>query len=110
VLLAVAIVAVLALLAESTVVAGQGLRNRQRRHADRRRRLADRRQRLAAREARIIVADHERLIVTYSPADDTIYVLSPPGADSRAVLRAARLVLSEDKYQELARYLGWPAE
>jgi hypothetical protein len=67
------------------------------------------RRRLAAKKARIFMIDHERLIVTYSLQDDTVYVLTPPGEDPRAVLRAARLVLPEEKYQELAGQLGVPA-
>jgi hypothetical protein len=63
----------------------------------------------AAARARIILAAHERLIVTYSPRDDTVYVLTPPGEDPRAVLRAARLVLPENTYQQLADHLGVPA-
>jgi len=66
----------------------------------------------AERTARIIEANHERLIVTYSTSDDTVYLLTPPGEDPRAVLRAARLVLPENTYQELAGHLGvspgWP--
>jgi len=68
----------------------------------------------AARKAKIILADHERLIVTYSAADHAVYVLTPPGEDPRAVLRAARLVLPEDTYEDLAGHLGvpsaWPLE
>ena len=60
----------------------------------------------AAARTRIILADHERLIVTYCTQDDTVYVLTPPGEDPRAVLRAARLVLPEDTYEELAGHLG----
>lgn len=56
--------------------------------------------------ARIVLADHERLIVTYSVRDDTVYVLTPPGEDPRAVLRAARLVLPQDTYDDLADHLG----
>ena len=63
----------------------------------------------AAARARIILAAHERLIVTYSTQDDTVYVLTPPGQDPRAVLRAARLVLPESTYQQLAGHLGVPA-
>jgi LysM repeat protein len=59
--------------------------------------------------ARIVQADHERLIVTYSVQDDTVYLLTPPGEDPRAVLRAARLVLPEDSYEELAGHLGVPS-
>jgi len=65
--------------------------------------------RRAAGRARIVLADHERLIVTYCARDHAVYVLTPPGEDPRAVLRAARLVLPEDTYQELAGYLGVPA-
>jgi hypothetical protein len=59
--------------------------------------------------ARIILADYDRLVVTCSKVDDTVYVLRPPGADPKAVLRAARLVLSQDSYEELAGHLGVPA-
>jgi LysM repeat protein len=68
----------------------------------------------AAERARIIVAGHERLIVTYCARDHAVYVLTPPGEDPRAVLRAARLVLPEDTYEDLAGHLGvpsaWPLE
>ena len=68
----------------------------------------------AAARARIILADHERLIVTYSTRDDTVYVLTPPGEDPRDILRAARLILPESAYRDLADYLGvpsgWPVE
>jgi LysM repeat protein len=68
----------------------------------------------AATKARIILADHERLIVTYSTQDDTVYVLTPPGEDPQAVLRAARLILPENTYEQLAGHLGvpsaWPLE
>jgi LysM repeat protein len=67
-----------------------------------------------AGKATIILADHERLIVTYCASDHAAYVLTPPGEDPRAVLRAARLVLPEDTYQDLAGRLGvpsaWPLE
>ena len=62
----------------------------------------------------IILADYHRLVVTRRTADDTVYVLRPPGEDPRAVLRAARLILPEDHYEELAAQLGvaasWPLE
>jgi hypothetical protein len=62
----------------------------------------------------IILADYPRLVVTRRPADDTVYILRPPGEDPRAVLRAARLILPEDHYEELAAQLGitpsWPLE
>jgi hypothetical protein len=68
----------------------------------------------AAEKARIILADHERLIVTYCVGDHTVYVLTPPGEDPQAVLRAARLILPEDTYEDLADHLGvpsaWPLE
>ena len=59
--------------------------------------------------ARIILADHDRLVVTRQTDDGTIYVLRPPGEDPRAILRVARLVLPEEPYDELARQLGVPA-
>jgi hypothetical protein len=62
----------------------------------------------------IIQADYPRLVVTRRTADDTVYILRPPGEDPRAVLRAARLILPEDHYEELAAQLGitpnWPLE
>ncbi len=68
----------------------------------------------AAEKAKIILADHERLIVTYSVRDHTVYVLTPPGEDPMVVLSAARLVLPEDTYKDLAGHLGvpsaWPPE
>ena len=57
----------------------------------------------------IILADHDRLVVTCSISDDTVCVLRPPGADPREILRVARLVLPEDPYGELADQLGLPA-
>ena len=57
----------------------------------------------------IVLADHDRLVVTCNTADETIYVLRPPGEDPRAILRVARLVLPEGPYWELARQLGVPA-
>ena len=64
----------------------------------------------AAGSARIVRAGHERLVVTYSVRDDVVYVLTPPGEDPAAVLRAARLVLPDDTYQDLASYLGVSAD
>jgi len=58
---------------------------------------------------RFVVADYDRLVVTHCRTDNTVYVLRPPGADPRAILRVARLVLAEDPYQELAGQLGVPA-
>ena len=63
----------------------------------------------AAARTRIIFADHERLIITYSSQDDAVYVFTPPGEDPGAVLRAARLILPEDRYEELAGHLGLPS-
>ena len=57
----------------------------------------------------IVMADYDRVVVTCSKHDDTAYVLRPPGGDPRAVLRAARLVLPEGAYAELADQLGIPA-
>ena len=59
--------------------------------------------------AGIVVADHDRLVVTWSQPDDTVYVLRPPGQDPREILRVARLVLPEGSYGELAKQLGMPA-
>jgi LysM repeat protein len=63
----------------------------------------------AADEARIVLADYERLVVTHSRQDGTVYVLRPPGADPHAILLAARLVLAQDRYEDLAGHLGVPA-
>ena len=66
----------------------------------------------AASEAGIVLADYDRVVVTQSLHDGAVYVLRPPGADPRVILRAARLVLPEDLYRELAQQLGmaasWP--
>ena len=64
----------------------------------------------AAGSAWIVQAGHERLIVTYSVRDGIVCVLTPPGEDPAAVLCAARLVLPDDTYQDLASYLGVPAD
>ena len=57
----------------------------------------------------IVLADHDRLIVTRSQPDDTVCVLRPPGTDPTAILRTARLILPEDRCRELAARLGMPA-
>jgi len=57
----------------------------------------------------IVVADYDRVVVTQSQPDGAVYVLRPPGADPKVILRAARLVLPEDPYEELADHLGVPA-
>ena len=56
----------------------------------------------------IVLADYDRLVVTRNLRDDTVCVLRPPGADPEAILRAARLVLPESAYGELADQLGVP--
>ncbi len=71
----------------------------------RRRRAA----RPAAADAHIVLADYERLVVTHSRQDGTVYVLRPPDADPQAILLAARLVLAQDRYEALAGHLGVPA-
>jgi hypothetical protein len=65
--------------------------------------------RSCAQQAHIVLADHDRLVVTRSRRDDTVYVLRPPGEDPRAILRVARLVVPESRYGELAEALGVPA-
>jgi len=62
-----------------------------------------------AERPHIILADHDRLVVTRNMRDGTVYVLRPPGEDPRAILRVARLVLPEGPYGELAKQLGMPA-
>ena len=64
---------------------------------------------VTAQRASIVLADHDRLVVTCNKTDQTVYVLRPPGQDPRAILRVARLVLPEGRYWELARQLGVPA-
>ena len=64
---------------------------------------------LPAPKARIVIADYQQLIVTHSRADDTVYVLRPPGEDPKAILRVARLVVAENPYRNLAEHLGLPA-
>jgi LysM repeat protein len=59
--------------------------------------------------ARIVMADHDRLVITRSKRDDTICVLRPPGEDPADILRVARLVLPEGPYGTLAEQLGVPA-
>jgi LysM repeat protein len=95
-LIAVGVAIGAALIAEPAMVTG-----RRRWRAARRRRVT--------RKANLILADHDRLIVMYSQQDDTVYVLTPPGEDPRAVLRAARLVVPEERYGQLADHLGVPA-
>ncbi len=58
---------------------------------------------------RIVLADYDRLVVTHCGTDGIVYVLRPPGADPEAILLAARLVLAQDRYEELAGHLGVPA-
>jgi LysM repeat protein len=106
-LLVVAALAVASFIAQPAVAVARHRRRDLRARAAARRR--DRGQRTAARMARVIQADHERLIVTYSISDDTVYLLTPPGEDPSVVLRAARLVLPEDTYEDLADHLGVPS-
>jgi LysM repeat protein len=75
----------------------------------RRRRAARPAAAAAADDAHIVLADYERLVVTHSRQDGTVYVLRPPDADPQAILLAARLVLAQDRYEELAGHLGVPA-
>jgi hypothetical protein len=56
--------------------------------------------------APIVVADYDRLVVTSSGPEGTVCVLRPPGADPESILLAARLVLAQDRYEELASQLG----
>jgi LysM repeat protein len=65
--------------------------------------------RSGAEQAHIVLADHERVVVTRNKRDDTICVLRPPGEDPMAILRVARLVLPEGPYGELAEQLKVPA-
>jgi LysM repeat protein len=65
--------------------------------------------RARAGRTHIVLADHDRLVVTRSQHDDMVYVLRPPGADPKAILRVASLVLPECRYGELAEQLGVPA-
>jgi len=60
----------------------------------------------ARKPTRIVVADYPQLVVAYSAHDDLICLLCPPGGDPRTALAAARLVLPDEVYQELAGYLG----
>jgi LysM repeat protein len=61
---------------------------------------------LGLRKTRIVLADHDRLVVTRNKHDGMVYVLRPPGEDPNAILRVARLVLPEGSYGELADQLG----
>jgi LysM repeat protein len=74
-----------------------------------RRRRATRLAAADAADAHIVLADYNRLVVTHSRQDGTVYVLRPPGADPHAILLAARLVLAQDRYEQLAGHLGVPA-
>jgi hypothetical protein len=64
----------------------------------------------AAPDPRILLADYDRLVVTSSGPDGTVCVLRPPGADPDVILLAARLVLPQDRYEELAGHLGVTAQ
>ena len=67
-----------------------------------RRRRAARPGAAGAAGARIVLADYDRLVVTHCGTDGTVCVLRPPGVDPQAILLAARLVLAQDRYEELA--------
>jgi LysM repeat protein len=64
---------------------------------------------LEAAKARIILADHDRLVVTRNNRDNTVCVLRRPDEDPITILRVARLVMPEGPYEELAEQLGLPA-
>jgi LysM repeat protein len=57
----------------------------------------------------IVLADHDRLVVTCNQQASRVFVLRPPGEDPRVILRVARVVLPEGPYGELAKQLGVPA-
>jgi LysM repeat protein len=56
----------------------------------------------------IILADHDRLVVTCNNRDNTVCVLRRPDEDPVTILRVARLVMPEGHYEELAEQLGLP--
>ena len=62
-----------------------------------------------AAKPRIILADHDRLVVTRNNRDNTVCVLRRPDEDPITILRVARLVMPEGPYEELAEQLGLPA-
>jgi LysM repeat protein len=64
---------------------------------------------LGTAKARIILADHDRLVVTRNNRDNTVCVLRRPDEDPVTILRVARLVMPEGPYEELAEQLGLPA-
>jgi LysM repeat protein len=64
---------------------------------------------IGAEKAHIILADHDRLIVTRNNRDNTVCVLRRPDEDPMTILRVARLVMPEGPYEELAEQLGLPA-
>jgi LysM repeat protein len=64
---------------------------------------------LDADKAHIILADHDRLVVTRNNRDNTICVLRRPDEDPVTILRVARLVMPEGPYEQLAEQLGLPA-
>jgi LysM repeat protein len=64
---------------------------------------------LDAAKPRIILADHDRLVVTRNNRDNTVCVLRRPDEDPITILRVARLVMPEGHYEELAEQLGLPA-
>jgi LysM repeat protein len=111
-LLAVGLLILVAFLAEP-VLAARGRRRRavaqalQLREAELGQKPAPRQ--LDAAKARIILADHDRLVVTRNNRDNTVCVLRRPDEDPITILRVARLVMPEGPYEELAEQLGLPA-
>jgi hypothetical protein len=61
---------------------------------------------VTAPDRRILLADYDRLVVTSSGPEGIVCVLRPPNAAPEAILLAARLVLAQDRYEELAGHLG----
>jgi len=114
ILLAAGLLAAIAFAIEPVAVFARRRRHTDKRHTDKAPRShANTRERDPARDAaaraRIVFTDHGRLIITYSSKEDTIYAFTPPGEDPRAILRAARLILPEHRYQDLADHLGVPS-
>ena len=57
----------------------------------------------------IVVADYDRLVVTHSKRDGTVYVLRPPGEDPEGDLAGGPAGAAGGSYGELADQLGVPA-
>jgi len=109
-LLAVGLLILVAFIAEPVLAAG----GRRRRAAIQALHKAELDQKPAPRQLdaakpRIILADHDRLVVTRNNRDNTVCVLRRPDEDPITILRVARLVMPEGPYEELAEQLGLPA-